>query len=64
MPLWLTILLFFTKSNEKISSLKSIGLILAFIGVVLSVTNFKINLILNSPNLIGDILANSDFSSI
>jgi drug/metabolite transporter (DMT)-like permease len=57
MPLWLTILLFFTKSNEKISFLKFIGLILAFIGVVLSVTNFKINLILNSPNLIGDILA-------
>tara|TARA_Y100001933_G_scaffold159658_1_gene157879 strand:+ start:806 stop:1690 length:885 start_codon:yes stop_codon:yes gene_type:complete len=57
MPLWLTILLFFTKSNEKISFLKFLGLILAFIGVVLSVTNFKINLILNSPNLIGDILA-------
>ena len=57
MPLWLTILLFFTKSNEKISLLKFLGLILAFIGVVLSVTNFKINLILNSPNLIGDILA-------
>ena len=57
MPLWLTILLFFTKSNEKISILKFLGLILAFIGVVLSVTNFKINLILNSQNLIGDILA-------
>ena len=57
MPLWLTMLLFFTKSNEKISFLKFLGLILAFIGVVLSVTNFKINLILNSPNLIGDILA-------
>ena len=57
MPLWLTILLFFIKSNEKISLLKFLGLILAFIGVVLSVTNFKINLILNSPNLIGDILA-------
>ena len=57
MPLWLTILLFFTKNNEKISFLKFLGLILAFIGVVLSVTNFKINLILNSPNLIGDILA-------
>ena len=57
MPLWLTILLFFIKSNEKISFLKFIGLILAFIGVVLSVTNFKITLILNSPNLIGDILA-------
>ena len=57
MPLWLTILLLFTKNNEKISFLKFLGLILAFIGVVLSVTNFKINLILNSPNLIGDILA-------
>ena len=57
MPLWLTILLIFTKNNEKISFLKFLGLILAFIGVVLSVTNFKINLILNSPNLIGDILA-------
>ena len=57
MPLWLTILLFFTKNNEKISFLKFLGLILAFIGVVLSVTNFKLNLILNSPNLIGDILA-------
>ena len=57
MPLWLTILLFFTKRNEKISLLKFLGLILAFIGVVISITNFKINLILNSPNLIGDILA-------
>ena len=57
MPLWLNILLFFTKSNEKISLLKFLGLILAFIGVVISITNFKINLILNSPNLIGDILA-------
>ena len=57
MPLWLTMLLLFTKNNEKISFLKFLGLILAFIGVVLSVTNFKINLILNSPNLIGDILA-------
>ena len=57
MPLWLTILLFFTKSNEKISLLKFLGLILAFIGVVISITNFKIDLILNSPNLIGDILA-------
>ena len=45
MPLWLTILLFFTNSNERISLLKFLGLILAFIGVVLSVTNFKINLI-------------------
>ena len=53
----LKILFFFTKSNEKISFLKFLGLILAFIGVILSVTNFKINLILNSPNLIGDILA-------
>ena len=60
MPLWLTILLLFTKNNEKISFLKFLGLILAFIGVVLSVTNFKINLILNSPNLIGDILAVSN----
>ena len=57
MPLWLTILLFFTKNNEKISLLKLVGLILAFIGVVISITNFKIDLILNSQNLIGDILA-------
>tara|TARA_B100000902_G_C27195657_1_gene856327 strand:- start:340 stop:801 length:462 start_codon:yes stop_codon:yes gene_type:complete len=47
MPLWLTILLFFTKSNERNSFLKSLGLILAFTGVVISVTNFEIKLILN-----------------
>jgi len=57
MPLWLTILLFFTKSNERNSFLKSLGLILAFTGVVISVTNFEIKLILNSTNFIGDILA-------
>ncbi len=57
MPLWLTILLFFTKSNERNSFLRSLGLILAFTGVVISVTNFEIKLILNSTNFIGDILA-------
>jgi len=57
MPLWLTILLFFTKSNERNSFLKSLGLILAFTGVVISVTNFEFKLILNSTNFIGDILA-------
>ncbi|MFL2812382.1 MAG: DMT family transporter [Paracoccaceae bacterium] len=57
MPLWLTILLFFTKSNERNSFLKSLGLILAFTGVVISVTNFEFKLISNSTNFIGDILA-------
>ena len=58
MPLWLTILLFFTKNKEKLSYIKLLGLILAFSGVVLSVSNFKmIMVIINSSSLIGDFLA-------
>ena len=57
MPLWLTILLFFTKNKEKLSFIKLIGLILAFSGVVISVSKNENGLIINSSSLFGDFLA-------
>ena len=57
MPLWLTILLFFTKNKEKLSFIKLLGLILAFSGVVISVSKNDSGLIINSSNLFGDFLA-------
>ena len=57
MPLWLTILLFFTKNKEKLSFIKLIGLILAFSGVVISVSKNDSGLIINSSSLFGDFLA-------
>ena len=57
MPLWLTILLFFTKKKEKLSFIKLLGLILAFSGVVISVSKNDSGLIINSSSLFGDFLA-------
>ena len=57
MPLWLTILLFFTKNKEKLSFIKLLGLILAFSGVVISVSKNDSGLIINSSSLFGDFLA-------
>lgn len=57
MPLWLTILLFFTKNKENLSFIKLFGLILAFSGVVISVYNNDTGLIINSSSLFGDFLA-------
>ena len=57
MPLWLTILLFFTKNKEKLSFIKLLGLILAFSGVVISVSKNENGLIINSSSLFGDFLA-------
>ena len=57
MPLWLTILLFFTKNKEKLSFIKLFGLILAFSGVVISVSKNDSGLIINSSSLFGDFLA-------
>ena len=57
MPLWLTILLFFTKNKEKLSFIKLLGLILAFSGVVISVSKNDTGLIINSSSLFGDFLA-------
>ena len=57
MPLWLTILLFFTKNKENLSFIKLLGLILAFSGVVISVYNNDTGLIINSSSLFGDFLA-------
>ena len=56
MPLWLTILLFFTKNKEKLSYIKLLGLILAFSGVVISVSKNDTGII-NSSSLFGDFLA-------
>ena len=57
MPLWLTVLLFFTKNKEKLSYIKLLGLILAFSGVVISVSKNESGLIINSSSLFGDFLA-------
>ena len=57
MPLWLTILLFFTKNKEKLSFIKLLGLILAFSGVVISVSKNDSGLIINSASFFGDFLA-------
>ena len=57
MPLWLTILLFFTKNKEKLSYIKLLGLILAFSGVVISVSKNDTGIIINSSSLFGDFLA-------
>ena len=57
MPLWLTVLLFFTKNKEKLSFIKLLGLILAFSGVVISVSKNDSGLIINSSSLFGDFLA-------
>ena len=57
MPLWLTILLFFTKNKENLSFIKLFGLILAFSGVIISVYNNDTGLIINSSSLFGDFLA-------
>ncbi len=57
MPLWLTILLFFTKNKEKLSFIKLLGLILAFSGVVISVSKNDSGLIINSASLFGDFFA-------
>ena len=57
MPLWLTVLLFFTKNKEKLSFIKLLGLILAFSGVVISVSKNENGLIINSSSLFGDFLA-------
>ena len=57
MPLWLTILLFLTKNKEKLSSIKLVGLILAFSGVVISVSKNDTGIIINSSSLFGDFLA-------
>ena len=57
MPLWLTILLFFTKNKEKLSFIKLFGLILAFSGVVISVSKNETGLVINSSSLFGDFLA-------
>ena len=57
MPLWLTILLYLTKSNEKVSILKLAGLILAFLGVIISITKSNTDLVFNYSYLIGDLLA-------
>lgn len=57
MPLWLTILLFFTKNKENLSFIKLFGLILAFSGVVISFYNNDTGLIINSSSLFGDFLA-------
>ena len=57
MPLWLTVLLFFTKNKEKLSFIKLLGLILAFSGVVISVSKNESGLIINSSSLFGDFLA-------
>ncbi len=57
MPLWLTILLYLIKNNEKISIINLAGLILAFLGVIISITNSNTNLIFNYAYLIGDLLA-------
>ena len=57
MPLWLTILLFFTKNKEKLSYIKLLGLILAFSGVVISVSKNDTGIFINSSSLFGDFLA-------
>ena len=57
MPLWLTVLLFFTKNKEKLSYIKLLGLILAFSGVVISFSKNDTGIIINSSSLFGDFLA-------
>ena len=57
MPIWITAFGHFFLPNEKLSFFKALGLIFAFVGVVLAISNNEETLSIHNLQLIGDFLA-------
>ncbi|MDT2018327.1 MAG: DMT family transporter, partial [Planktomarina sp.] len=57
MPIWITVLGHFLLPNEKVNFLKSIGLISAFAGVSIAISNNDETFSIRNWQLIGDLLA-------
>ena len=57
MPIWITAVGHFFLPNEKLNFLKALGLIFAFAGVALAISDNKLTLSINNWQLVGDFLA-------
>ena len=57
MPIWITAVGHFFLPNEKLNFFKALGLIFAFAGVALAISDNKLTLSINNWQLIGDFLA-------
>lgn len=57
MPIWITIVGHFFLPNEKLSFFKALGLIVAFAGVTLAISDNEKTLSIHNLQLVGDILA-------
>lgn len=57
MPIWITAVGHFFLPNEKLNFLKALGLIFAFAGVALAISDNKLTLSVNNWQLVGDFLA-------
>ena len=57
MPIWITIVGHFFLPNEKLSFFKALGLIVAFAGVTLAISDNEKTLSIHNLQLMGDILA-------
>ena len=57
MPIWITAVGHFFLPNEKLNFLKALGLIFAFAGVTLAISDNKLTLSINNWQLVGDFLA-------